>query len=153
MHYFDSREELYIEVLRERDRQDAAQYLGDGTTFAGLMAVIDHNTRVPGLVRLYVEYSAEASLGMHPANAFFQERQRAVHGLYADAVRAAQRDGEFGPEVDVDATADILIAATDGLQHQWLLDPSVDMVGQLRRLWGALATTSRAGAPALSSRG
>lgn len=144
MHYFDSREELYIEVLRERDRRDTAQYLQPTTDFDGTLAVIDHNTRVPGLVRLYVEYSAEASLGKHPANEFFKSRQAMAHDLYAEALLAAQRAGEFGPEVDVDATADILIAATDGLQHQWLLDSSVDMVGQLRSLWASLAALSRA---------
>lgn len=151
MHYFDSREELYIEVLRERDRRDEAQYLQPVTDFDGILAVIDHNTRVPGLVRLYVEFSAEASLGMHPANAFFRERSVAVRGYYADALRAAQRTGEFGVDVDIDATADLVVAATDGLQQQWLLDESVDMVGQLRRLWASLAAVSRAQEPALSA--
>ncbi len=143
MHYFGSREELYVEVLRARDNRDTAQYWDPMPDFRGIRAIIEHNTRVPGLVQLFVEFSAEASLGRHPANAFFRERNAWLHGHCVAALHAAQRSGEFGPHLDADEYADIVIAAIDGLQTQWLLDPSMDMAQRLDQLWHALGVASR----------
>ncbi|MDQ4215123.1 TetR/AcrR family transcriptional regulator [Microbacterium capsulatum] len=143
MHYFGSREELYMAVLRARDERDSAAYWEPDPSFAGFLRVIENNTRVPGLVQLYVEFSAEASLGKHPAHEFFRERYEWVHQRSVESVRAAQASGEFGPHIDADLVADVLIAAADGLQQQWLLDRSIDMVARLQAMWAGMATLSR----------
>ncbi len=53
--------------------------------------------------------------------------------------RAKQAHGVLDPDLDADVVASLLIAAADGLQIQWLLDPeSVDMGDLLDQLWRAL---------------
>ncbi|MFT4157910.1 MAG: TetR family transcriptional regulator [Microbacterium sp.] len=142
MHYFGSREELYMAVLRARDERDYDTYWVGSPNFGGFLQVIEHNTRVPGLVQLYVEFSAEASIGRHPAHEFFIERYQWVRELSKQSVLAAQESGEFGPNVDANVVADIILATADGLQQQWLLDRSIDMVGRLRAMWNGIAALS-----------
>ncbi len=142
MHYFESREELYQEVLRARDERDTEQYYAPNPSFAGFLAVISHNTQVAGLVRLYAEFSAEASLPGHPAHEFFVERYQWLRGLLAEAIERAQDAEELGPAVDVRETVDLILASADGLQVQWMLDPSVDMVAHLTRLWELIRVSS-----------
>ncbi|MDR2321352.1 TetR/AcrR family transcriptional regulator [Microbacterium sp. NPDC089698] len=143
MHHFGSREELYMAVLRARDERDTEAHWVGEPNFEGFLAVIDHNTTVPGLVQLYVEFSAEASIGKHPAHEFFIERYEWVRTSTKQAVRVAQESGEFGPNVDADIVADLVIATADGLQQQWLLDRSIDMVARLRTLWNGIAILSK----------
>jgi len=74
MHYFGSREELYQEVLRARDGRDLAEYYAPNPRFESFLAVLRHNTEVPGFVQLYAEFAAEASIPEQPAHEFFVER-------------------------------------------------------------------------------
>ena len=147
-HYFGSREELYMALLRSRDERDTAEFWNPQPNIEGFLALIDHNTQVPGLVQLYIEFSAEASIGLHPAHGFFTERYDWVRRNIAQAVRDAQATGVVGPGADPDEVGALLVAAADGLQQQWLLDRSIDMAGQLRRLWdGIVAHSHRTAAP------
>lgn len=146
MHYFGSREELYIEVLRARDERDLAEIFAPNPTFQGFIDIITHNASVPGLVRLYVEYSAEATIPGHPAREFFLERFAWVRQRLVETIEHAQRAEEMGPAIDVDHAVDLIVAAADGLQVQWLLDPSIDMAAHLGRLWDGLRELSWRGA-------
>ncbi|GAB6856092.1 TetR/AcrR family transcriptional regulator [Microbacterium xylanilyticum] len=145
MHYFASREELYQEVLRARDLRDHETYFAPDPTIEGFFAVIAHNAEVPGLVRLYVEFSAEASIPEHPAHAFFLERYAWLRDGLSGVIRRAQENGVIGPAIDVSAAVDLLVAAADGLQLQWLNDHTIDMVARLRRLWEGIVAVSHAG--------
>ncbi len=149
MHYFPSREELYMDLLRARDARDSQAYWVPSPDIDGILGIIAHNATVPGLVQLYVEFSAEASIGKHPAHGFFLERQAWVHERFVAAVHVAQGDGEFGETCDPHEVAAILMAAADGVQQQWLLDRSIDMAARLRILWTALAASSRLESSAL----
>ncbi len=142
MHYFGSREELYVEVLRARDARDEEQFYAPDPTYQGFLAVIAHNATVPGLVQLYVEYSAEATIPDHPAHAFFSARFDWLRETLAQVVRNAQAAEEMGPGVDAEDAADLIIAAADGLQVQWLLNPTIDMAARLARLWDGLRAVS-----------
>jgi len=142
MHYFSTREELFLEVLRARDQRDHEQFYSPDHGIDGFLDVIAHNASVPGLVRLYVEYSAEATIEGHPARAFFEKRFAWVRKLIADAVVHDQAAERMGPDVDVPYVADLVIAAADGLQVQWLLDPSIDMADRLARLWQGIREAS-----------
>ncbi|MGN8026238.1 TetR/AcrR family transcriptional regulator [Microbacterium sp. 22242] len=142
MHYFESREELYQEVLRTRDLRDHARFFVPDPTFEGFLKIIGHNASVPGLVRLYVEFSAEASMPEHPAHAFFLQRYDWVRAQLAGVIERAQGAGEMGPDVDVPLAVDLVLAAADGLQLQWLNDHGLDMVEHLRRLWSGLVASS-----------
>ncbi|MFT4230169.1 MAG: TetR family transcriptional regulator [Microbacterium sp.] len=142
MHYFESREELYEAVIHARDEHDRDAYTQTASGIEGFFAVIDHNRQVPGLVQLYVEYSAEAAHPGHPSHDFFLERYAYLRAALRGDVELAKAEGTISEHADTRAIADTLIAAADGLQVQWLLDPAVDMAGRLRALWRSLCVAS-----------
>jgi hypothetical protein len=51
-----------------------------------------------------------------------------------EEIREGQRSGTLRRGVDPDAMAALVVAASDGLQTQWLLDPEVDIAESLRLL-------------------
>ena len=131
LHYFDSKSELYAEVLRLRDELAVPDGELDLDQF---VATIDHNAGVPGLVHLFTALAAEAVEDDHDAHAFFVARYDRVRSRLADAVRRAVAEGELRDDVDPDRLARLLVAAADGLQVQWLLDPSFDMAADVATL-------------------
>lgn len=143
LHHFSTKEELFVEVLRRRDRNSLEEFYGalDGErhTVEGLVSVVRHNAVEPALVRLYVAMSAESTDENSPSRAFFEGRYRTLLADVADDVRAKQDAGELAADLDPEGLASLLVAAADGLQIQWLLDPSgPDMGERLDALWQAL---------------
>ena len=55
--------------------------------------------------------------------------------MLTEAVRLAQRNGLVDEARDPALIARLLTAASDGLQTQWLLDPTIDMAADLEALW------------------
>jgi len=133
LHYFGSKEELFAEVLRARDEKARDESRSDEVVTA-LVDITRRNTRVPGLVHLYSRLSAEAVEPEHGAHEFFVERYRSLRDSFARELRAAQERGELRADADVDRLARLIIAAADGLQVQWLLDPSSDMAADMEHL-------------------
>ncbi|WP_327743364.1 TetR/AcrR family transcriptional regulator [Streptomyces europaeiscabiei] len=131
LHYFDSREELLLAVLAQRDALDteaSADAMSPGDAVARTAA---HNTQQRGLVDLFVTLSAAASDPEHPAHAFFTRRYADLTEHIEVGLRTAQERGEIRTDVRSDQMARMLLALSDGLQLQWLLDPSVDMAETL----------------------
>jgi len=54
---------------------------------------------------------------------FVQARYLRVRTDLAERVRAGQRSGAIAADVDPDDAAALVVAASDGLQLQWLLAP------------------------------
>lgn len=142
LHHFSSKEELFAEVLRRRDARDEQQFddvPGQPVTVKGLIATVRHNVEEPGLVRLFVAMSAESVDAGSSAHDFFVQRYERIVGDVADDVRRKQTAGTFASDLDPRAVASLLVAAADGLQIQWLLDPArTDMGERLQQLWDAL---------------
>lgn len=137
LHYFDSKEELFTEILRKRDELDQVVEAGAADPVAAYLSVVRNNARVPGLVELFSRLAVDAADPRHPAHEYFLERSAALRAeLTASAV--ALRTGGDSPAADPDAIARIVQAVTDGLQLQWLLDPTVDMAGTLETLFALL---------------
>jgi len=159
LHYFDSKEELFTEILRKRDELDSVgQGLG-GDLQQGLVAaesgeqldirsgyldIIRHNADVPGLVHLFARLSVDAADPEHPAHQFFVARGESLRGFFAAAVAAQQRAGEITDRVDPDTVARLFQAVADGMQVQWMLEPDVDMAAPLAALFELLAPASPA---------
>ncbi|MFC6356079.1 TetR/AcrR family transcriptional regulator [Luethyella okanaganae] len=136
LHYFTSKEELFQEILRKRDDVDLATYGGESVhPIDGLLGVISHNQEVPGLVQLYVQVSTDACDPEHPSHAFFVERYARIRDVFAQFVRAEQAAGRIDDDVDPERVAALFVAAADGLQTQWMLDPSIDMAQHMLHLW------------------
>lgn len=139
LHYFDSKEQLFTEIIRKRDEHDHVDFsVSDGAAGReGLLRVIAHNAQVPGLVELFSRLSVEAADPAHPAHDYFLERSRGLREGIAAATASSLPGG-----IDPDTLARIVQAVVDGLQLQWLIDPSVDMVGTLEVLLDALSSIS-----------
>lgn len=142
LHHFSSKEELFTEVLRRRDARNEHEYVendGGAVDAPGLVSIIRHNSREPGLVRLYVAMSAESTAADNPAHDFFETRFRKLRGDLASDIRSRQESGEIAADLDADALASLLVAAADGMQVQWLLDPDeADMGDRLQLLWSLI---------------
>jgi AcrR family transcriptional regulator len=145
LHYFGTKEDLFIEVLRKRDELDAETYgfdedhpASNPDIIGSLTRVIRHNADVPGLVHLYTQFSAEATEGDHPAHQYFRERSGSFRSVVASAIRDQQEAGELPASLDPDRIAMLLMVAVDGLQTQWMLDDAVDMADYITHLWDCL---------------
>jgi len=128
LHYFDSKDELWVEILRRRDEIDIAQDWNADDPAALLAAIVRHNTEVPGLVQMFVNLSAAAATDPeHPAHAYFRDRYESNRRDFARDFRAMQQDGRLRSDVDPEELASVLLAISDGMQIQWLYDPTRDM--------------------------
>ncbi|MBT9607404.1 TetR/AcrR family transcriptional regulator [Microbacterium sp.] len=129
LHHFATKEELFTEVLRQRDERvrDAAGDPAAHTLVEQMGKVVAYNATTRGLTSLYTVVVAEASDPEHPAHASFAARYRESAARAAELLRAGQAAGEVRPDIDPDRAARLLSAVMDGLQQQWLLDESVDM--------------------------
>ncbi|MEV7574382.1 helix-turn-helix domain-containing protein [Pseudarthrobacter sp. NPDC089323] len=135
-HYFRTKEDLFLEVLRLRDEQHAdAETKTHTQPLAELLEVVADNRREPDLVRLFVAMSAEAVEPGSPANTWFVARYQTLLGDLENDVRGYQDRGEIRRDISASDIASLMVAAADGLQTQWLLNPTVDMGGRLRTLW------------------
>ncbi|MEV0588374.1 helix-turn-helix domain-containing protein [Nonomuraea sp. NPDC050310] len=137
LHHFGSREALLTAVLEARDEAAAG---GDPAE------TLARNAATPGLVKLFMDVAAAAAEPSHPAHGYFTERYARYRRRVAGKL---VRDGV--PESDADWAARILLAATDGLQVQWLLEPGIDMAADLNRL--ATLLTHLTDSPTTSSCG
>lgn len=129
LHHFADKEELFAEVLRQRDERvrAAAGDPAEHTLVQQAEKVVAYNQRTRGLTSLYAVVSAEATDTEHPSHVAFAERYRASASSSAELLRTAQEAGEIRADVDPELAARLIGAVMDGIQLQWLLDDSVDM--------------------------
>lgn len=129
MHHFAGKEELFAEVLRQRDEKvrAAAGDPQEHTLIQQVEKVVAYNQTTRGLTSLYAIVSAEATDSEHPSHDDFAERYRSGAESSAALLRAGQRAGEVRRDLDPDQAARLISAVMDGIQLQWLLDDSVDM--------------------------
>jgi AcrR family transcriptional regulator len=136
LHHFGTKTDLLTAVLEERDRETNKRALGNDATSSELdniARIVELNETQPNIVRLFTTLSAEATSEAHPAHQYFQERYVRVSSRIADSLRSATKSGEIGPLDDYVAASRLTLAVMFGLQVQWLLDPTVDMVGLFRQ--------------------
>lgn len=139
-HYFGSLEELLVAVYQEStapERQPSSP-ADDATPVEMMIESARINRAIPGLVQLYSTLVATALEEGHPAaRTFATDRFTRLRGRLADIVREQQADGRIRKDIDPDAVAALVVAASDGLQTQWLLDetaPQHEALALLDRL-------------------
>ncbi|WP_024802751.1 TetR/AcrR family transcriptional regulator [Nocardia sp. BMG51109] len=90
--------------------------------------------------RLYAVLAAQATTPGHPAREYFAYHYARAVDTYAELVRHRQAAGAAHPGLDPADVARQFLATWDGLQAQWLIDPSVPLadlvVAAFRRLTG-----------------
>ncbi|WP_435746334.1 TetR/AcrR family transcriptional regulator [Microbacterium sp. PMB16] len=139
-HYFGSLEELLVAVYQESNAPAHRHEVvpEDATPVERMITSARTNRSVPGLVQLYSTLVASALEDGHPAaREFATVRFAELRAGIADAVRQQQGSGRIRDDVDPDAVAALVVAASDGLQTQWLLDdtaPQHEALALLDRL-------------------
>jgi len=149
LHYFDSKEGLFTAILRARDEADSARWAELDDIVDLLLAVIRHNSETPGLVQLFASLSTAATSDPgHAARDYFVERYARLRVDFTTAIERRQVDGQIAPDVDAVTLAGVLVAVSDGMQLQWMLDPSTDMAEHVRLVWELALRTATVAAPA-----
>lgn len=135
LHHFGSKQNLLLEVLEFRDQDDVANLPekhipGGAALFAHLVATAQRNALRPGVVQVYTVLSAESVTEDHPARNFFTERYGTLRHSVDDAFRQLCAQENVTDPGTIDMAAASILAVMDGLQLQWLLDPTaVDLAG------------------------
>lgn len=149
LHYFDSKEGLFTAILRARDEADSARWAELDDIVDLLLAVIRHNSETPGLVQLFASLSTAATSDPgHAARDYFVERYARLRVDFTTAIERRQVDGQIAPDVDAVTLAGVLVAVSDGMQLQWMLDPRTDMAEHVRLVWELALRTATVAAPA-----
>lgn len=134
LHHFKSKDELLIAALEHRDA-DSTQHMQEvfrtSSVVDAVLSLCRHNMANPESMRLFAVESAESIEPDHPAHDFFQRRYVRVRKAMTERVRRDQALGRLPAKLDPVQFAAELHAVMDGLQVQWLLDPSFDMAGVL----------------------
>ena len=147
LHYFDSKEELFTEIVRKRDEVDMATY---GPAMRGQRRAGPAARRlrrrssattadVPGLVAALL--ADVGRRGRSPASGppLLRRPRREPARPVRDELARRAAAGEITDRVDPETLARIFQAVADGLQLQWMLEPDVDMAGIVAQLFDLLS--------------
>jgi len=122
LHHFGGKGKLLLEVVKQKEDEDA-DALGDPY----LRDLVAKNGTRSGTVRLFTTLSAESTDPEHPAHDHFVNRYESVRAHVTERLAQESAGGRISPTVDPSLAARIMLAVMDGLQIQWLLDPSLEM--------------------------
>jgi AcrR family transcriptional regulator len=125
LHHVGSKEQLLLDVLALRDERDNRSLDPELNARHVLDSIVRRNLAQPEIVRLYTVLAAEALDPAHPAHAYFAERLRTGTTLLGNLLG----DHELAVEV---------YSFMDGIQLNWLRDPTIDMWHQWQRFADAL---------------
>src|SRR6202021_1606753 len=131
-HYFASRDELLVEAYRAHEaRAAAATHPVSESAVGPIIEAAERNRSIPGLVELYATLSTDALQEQHAVTReFIRGRFGSLRDLLAARIEAGQRAGRLAADLEAGDAAARVIAASDGLQVQWLLDPGAVDVGR-----------------------
>jgi AcrR family transcriptional regulator len=143
VHHFASREGLFENLIDRWDDVETSALLPPDARLEQYLIGIARNGKIPGIIDLYTAFAAEAASPGHPSHEFFAQRFHRVRTEVANDLRLRRQQGRIRQDVDPEPSAEALIAFMDGLQLQWLFDPSIDMVGRLIIIIESLGHTGR----------
>jgi AcrR family transcriptional regulator len=131
-HYFSSRDELLVEAYRTHEARAAADVPATDDSAVGLIIeAAERNSAIPGLVELYATLTTDALQERHAVTReFVRDRFRSLREELAARIESGQRAGRIAADIEPLDAAALVIAASDGLQIQWLLDPGTVDVGR-----------------------
>jgi AcrR family transcriptional regulator len=133
LYHFPTKEALLVAALAAFDEQQLSQLApGESLETAPERAAL--GVRRTNIVHLYTALLGEASNPDHPAHGYFRERWRVGREIPARDISLLQERGEIDPDIDPARAATWILAAWDGLQAHWLVDPAFDIDVELRLL-------------------
>ncbi|MEO7350250.1 MAG: TetR family transcriptional regulator [Terrimesophilobacter sp.] len=123
MHYFPTKNELLMAVLRRRDERLRRHFSDEGGMSIGqLIVVAEGNVKVPGLIELYNMASAEATNEEHPAHEYYAEFYENLIDSMSLFLSRAHEGGFLRAGWTPKTAAQAILGMMDGLQLQWLYD-------------------------------
>ncbi len=136
LHHFGSKDQLLLEVLERRDQTDVAhlegqQIPGGLELFRHLVTTAFLNAQRAGIVQAYAVLSAESVTDDHPGREFFERRYSILREDLARAFRVARAEQFVDDESHIYDAAAAILAVMDGMQVQWLLDPTAVDLGRV----------------------
>jgi AcrR family transcriptional regulator len=135
LHYFPSKSDLLMAVLKRRDEITSGSFPDDmeeGLVDSVIRTAL-FNEDIPGVIELYTVLCAESVTEGHPGREYFTERFERLRKSYARRFAELADEGRLRPGIDPDEAAMSLVALWDGLQTQWLLArDDVDVANGLR---------------------
>jgi AcrR family transcriptional regulator len=123
LHYFPSKSDLLMAVLKRRDEITSGSFPDDmeeGLVDSVIRTAL-FNEDIPGVIELYTVLCAESVTEGHPGREYFTERFERLRKSYARRFAELADEGRLRPGIDPDEAAMSLVALWDGLQTQWLL--------------------------------
>jgi AcrR family transcriptional regulator len=137
--YFGTKEGLLAAVL-ELWARESRPSRGDGLRgtawIRSMREAMVYNAAHRGLIELFLTLTAEATNAGHPARTFVQHRYATVVAEHVLHLREAVEDGDVAglTDAELELEARLFVAAMDGIELQWLLDPAVDLLEVFDRL-------------------
>ncbi len=116
--------------------------------FRRLSGLMEYHTTEPRLIELLLTLSTEATDPQHPARTWAVERYKRCLNRGASYLREAKDLGEVLPMDDEKIEIEIraVFALMDGVQLQWLLDPSFPLVQTFETQLGGIVERWAGGA-------
>lgn len=151
VHHFGTKYELLEAVLERADTTTTGyqdfDFAAACTLHGVARATVDRvrsSVERPELLRLFAILAAESSAPTHPAHEWFIDRYQRHAREVAQAFADDQELGRVNADRDPLLLGRLLIGAWDGIQLQWLIDPSTDMETAMRAFfeWTLPETTA-----------
>lgn len=145
---FGSKHDLLTAVLDQWDGQQVGEETRRGLAYVDtLRERIRYSHENPTWVEFFLTLGSEATGTGHPAHDYFVARYDHITDRLQEEILHAAADGEIPPMDPTTARAEAqqLSAMMDGLQLQWLLNDSVDLVGTFDRYLDGVVDRWRAG--------
>ncbi|WP_172121089.1 TetR/AcrR family transcriptional regulator [Actinomyces faecalis] len=129
-HHFGTKDAILQAVLTRREELEAGwrtELFAQHGFLDALPQVMAHNATIRGLIQLDVVMRAEAINPSHPAHDYVVSLTHRFRSAIRADLAADQAAGRIRADLDLDLTALTLASLIEGVQAEWLLDPSVDM--------------------------
>ena len=142
MHYFPTKDELLMAVLRRRDERLRRHFEDDGGMRVDeLVALAEYNVDVPVVISLFITASAEATSPDHPAHHYYADYYERIVSSTSAYLGLAQARGWLRDGYTAESAARVVLAVQDGLQLQWLYErDAVDVPALMRLVIGSVLT-------------
>jgi AcrR family transcriptional regulator len=131
--HFDKKGGLLAAVLADWDERVTRRFPVDSEGldfFRDLRNTIIFNRENRGLIELFLTLAAESTNENHPAHVLIRERYDRIVTSALSHLRTASEHGETIPMTEEQMHHEVraLFATMDGIQLQWLVDPTVDSI-------------------------
>lgn len=135
LHHFGSKQNLLLEVLTYRDQTDveglADKHIPGGPQlFLHLVRTAFANARRPGIVQVFTVLSAESVTDNHAARSYFESRYQVLRNDVRQAFEVLCEQEGVTDRDRIDKACASILAVMDGLQLQWLLEPTAFDLGE-----------------------